>query len=241
MVRKGSIDKAKNFLLVHKWLNSNIRSILDESDAILQAKYQLIYTIGDEMPLNGGAARWTVIQALFKCIPQRMKQLHAMYGDEKIEFDNARTIDDRRDIFPPCRILDDSIYAELKQLLIEDFLNGEVKVVFSEIVDAAKQKIRRILNEKEIDEETFRSMIDEYPTEKQHILLILGGLLRFEVLRLVLTKRWRVNYGVNEKGTRKMAIPFKAKDVAAEMTEFGHTDVALCFTHLSYYYSGKSF
>lgn len=36
-----------------------------------------------------------------------------------------------------------------------------------------------------------------------------------------------------------MAIPFKAKDVAAEMTEFGHPDVAICLTQLSYYYSGN--
>lgn len=45
-VRKGEIDLAKSFLSVHKWLNENVRNILDESDAILQANYQLIYTMG---------------------------------------------------------------------------------------------------------------------------------------------------------------------------------------------------
>lgn len=74
----------------------------------------------------------------------------------------------------------------------------------------------------------------------QDTILILAGLLKYEVLRVVLSKRWRVNYGVFDKGHRKMAIPFKAKDVAAEMTEFGQPDVAIAFTHLSYYYSGLS-
>ena len=35
-----------------------------------------------------------------------------------------------------------------------------------------------------------------------------------------------------------MAVPFRAKDIAAEYTEFGHPDVALILTQLSYYYSG---
>ncbi|CAF2626053.1 unnamed protein product [Rotaria sp. Silwood2] len=35
-----------------------------------------------------------------------------------------------------------------------------------------------------------------------------------------------------------MAVPFRAKDVAADRTEFGHPDVALVLTQLSYYYSG---
>ena len=35
-----------------------------------------------------------------------------------------------------------------------------------------------------------------------------------------------------------MAVPFRAKDVASDRTEFGHPDVALILTHLSYYFSG---
>ncbi|CAF2934843.1 unnamed protein product [Rotaria sp. Silwood2] len=35
-----------------------------------------------------------------------------------------------------------------------------------------------------------------------------------------------------------MVIPFRAKDVAADKTEFGHPDVALVLAQLSYYYSG---
>lgn len=248
MVCKGQATVANHFLLAHKWINSNVRSILDESDAILQAKYQLIYTVGDQLPLDGGAARWVVIQALLKRIPHQMKRLYEQYGDDKIEFEEnylqnkcifgGDAIDFRSDVFTPCRILDASIYDELKQALIDDFLNGEINVIFSEIVATAKNEIIRLLRDKTVNKQTFDAIIKEFPIEKQHILLILGGLLRFEVLRLVLTKRWRINYGVNKKGTRKMAIPFKAKDVAAEMTEFGHPDVALCFTQLSYYYSG---
>ena len=57
---------------------------------------------------------------------------------------------------------------------------------------------------------------------------------------VALRKRYRVNYGINPNPTfnRLMAVPFRAKDVPTERTEFGHPDVALVLTQLSYYYSG---
>lgn len=101
------------------------------------------------------------------------------------------------------------------------------------------KKVKVLLEDESISVETFNDIISYFSENEQNILLILRGLLRFDVLKLVLTKRWRVNYGVNVKSARKMAVPFKAKDVAAENTEFGHPDLAICLTHLSYYYSGK--
>lgn len=83
------------------------------------------------------------------------------------------------------------------------------------------------------------SIIEKFSLKEQNAIMILSGLLRFEVLKLVLTKRWRVDYGVDENGKRKMAIPFKAKDVASEINEFGHPDTAICLTQISYYYSGN--
>ena len=65
------------------------------------------------------------------------------------------------------------------------------------------------------------------------------------MLFFVLNCRWRVNYGVDisedlqEKILRrKLEIPFRAKDIPMQRTEFGHVDVAILFTLLSYYYSG---
>lgn len=37
-----------------------------------------------------------------------------------------------------------------------------------------------------------------------------------------------------------MAIPFKAKDVGAEIVEFGHLDVTICLTQISFYCEGLS-
>ncbi|XP_055301272.1 uncharacterized protein LOC129567922 [Sitodiplosis mosellana] len=230
---------AKQLLDLHKWTNTNVRSILDESDAILNAKYQLIYTVGNQKQPDGDSHRWLVAQALLKRVPIHMHRLYTEYGKEKVEFGHNHDGNCRTDIFTPCRILDDSVYDALKDALIDDFFAGRIDIDFPGIDDAKKPSLKYLLSNKAIDRSTLRT-IEVFSEEKQNIILILSGLLRFEVLKLALTKRWRVNYGVDVKGQRKMAIPFKAKDVAAEMTEFGHPDVAVCLTQMSYYYSGLS-
>ncbi|XP_031638985.1 uncharacterized protein LOC116351075 [Contarinia nasturtii] len=247
-IERLEFEIAAQFVSVQKWINANVRSILDESDAILHAKYQLIYTLGAQLPLDGGADRWNVIQAILKCVPEHMKQLNLKHGPEKVEFDEiyverghvfgGHKVNYRADVFTPCRILDPDIYTVLKSYLIEDFLEGRLNLIFPEMQPAAKDGLRHLLTEKNINKEKLDAILKDFSPRERNILMTLSGMLRFEVLKLVLMRRWRVNYGVNDKGNRKMAIPFKAKDVAAELTEFGHPDVALCFTYLSYYYSG---
>ena len=240
-IQNQEIEVAKRSLQVHKWLNKNVRNVLDESDAILQAKYQLIYTVGDKQKPDGESLRWLITQAVLKRVPVHMHRLYTEYGKDKIEFDE-RYVENgkvRSDVFTPCRILDGTVFEELKKALIDDFLDGRLDIDFKEISESKEEKIRHILSEKAINRETFLNIKCKFILDEHiHTILILCGLLRFEVLKLILTKRWRVHYGVNANGKRKMAIPFKAKDVAAETTEFGHPDVAVCFTQLSYYYSG---
>lgn len=249
-IQKRDFEAAKNFLNVHKWLNANVRNILDESDAILQANYQLIYTVGNQLKPDGESQRWTVIQAVLKRVPYHMKNLYKEYGKDKIEFDSKYTknkniygctmIGHRTDVFTPCRIIDEMIFEELKTRLVDDFLAGRMDIEFHEIDESSQRALRELLTQKTVDKKPSH-LVDHFQLSEQNTIMILSGLLRFEVLKLVLTKRWRVNYGVDTNGSlRKMAIPFKAKDIAAEMTEFGHPDVAICFTQLSYYYSGKS-
>ena len=49
--------------------------------------------------------------------------------------------------------------------------------------------------------------------------------------------RWRVDCGLALKCTM-LAVPYRAKDVPAPKAEFGHPDMAILLTCLSYYYGG---
>ena len=74
------------------------------------------------------------------------------------------------------------------------------------------------------------------PAVKQKLYLV-RGLLVHRILLLALKKRWNVQYGLHP--TRDpIAVPFHAKGVPSEQAEWGHPDVAILFTCLSFYYGG---
>ncbi|XP_031624364.1 uncharacterized protein LOC116341417 [Contarinia nasturtii] len=239
---------AEKYLSVQSWLNSNIRGILDESDAILKPKYQLVYTVGNQLPLDGGVPRWLIIQSVLKCVPYHMARLYKKHGPDSIEYDEnyvrnnhvfgaLKTIRNRSDIFNPCRILKESVFEELKEAILDDLFADKLDITWPEVNTETKHLIKRFLSQCDAP---FEVICKDLSKDVQNTILILCGLLQFGVLRFMLVKRWRVNYGVNKNGLRKMAIPFRAKDVAAENTEFGHSDIAIGLTQLSYYYSGLS-
>lgn len=69
-------------------------------------------------------------------------------------------------------------------------------------------------------------------------LLILRGLFSSDILLHALKdKRFRVHYGLDLSRT-PVAIPFRAKDFPSLRSEFGHPDVTIVLTCLSYYYRG---
>lgn len=86
------------------------------------------------------------------------------------------------------------MFEHLKASLIDDFLGGRIDIVFPEIVASMKNTLRRVLSQKIIDTKTFKT-IRTFELNSRQTIMILSGLLRFEVLKLMLMKRWRVNYG----------------------------------------------
>lgn len=236
MIQKNEHEIANQFLTAQKWLNTNIRSILDESDAILQPKYQLIYTVGNQLSLDGGVQRWIVMQAVLKRIPYHMNVLYKNNCNDTVEFNEKYFLHNRPDAFIPCRIIKESVYSDLKKAIIDDLFADKLDITLPEMDALTRTNVEHFLNQR--SGVRFETISEDLSLDVQNAILILNGLLQFDVLKLMLQKRWRVNYGINKKGPRKMAVPFRAKDVAAELTEFGHPDVAIGFTHLSYYYSG---
>lgn len=128
----------KIFLFVEKFI---IRTM---SDAILHAKYQLIYTVGKQIQIDGGSKRWFVTQALLKRVPYHMKRLYDELGEKYDEFNvvyvrngnvyGAPKVDYRDDVFTSCRILDEqTIFPLLKEAPIEDFLDGKTKLHFPKL------------------------------------------------------------------------------------------------------------
>ncbi|CAL8134338.1 unnamed protein product [Orchesella dallaii] len=224
---------------IEKWLRQHVRDIVDESDEIFSVKYQLIYTTGHQLNIDGGNMRWVVCQKLLQILPKVASQLFDKFGPNIVEF-NKKEAKSNSEQFTHFRILNNECKHDFHGLIADTLLDGKVDLLGIILKKQERALVKAFLVDENISEDDHNLVkkfkgIDE---EKKLILLLVSGYLRRGVFFSAFSKRWRVEYGVNNKGDKLMAVPFRAKDVAAERTEFGHPDMAIVLTQLSYYYSG---
>ncbi|CAF1186849.1 unnamed protein product [Rotaria sordida] len=224
--RRQEFNVARSMLATQRQLKKYVRDILDESDEILHVKYQLIYTVGNQQEVDEGSERWKTIQKILELAKKHAADISKQFHDNV-----CYKAPDRKSTFPQFRLQTSEPFLLLCQKIAKDWIDSrnyryEDKQVISIFILETNSSVEHL--------------VDKFPHLDIQLFLIIRGLLSSEVLLVTLKKRYRVNYGVNPSPifNRLMAVPFRAKDVVADRTEFGHPDVALVLTHLSYYYSG---
>ena len=228
------IEKAKPFLDAQRWLDDNARDILDESDEILNERYQLIYTLGIPEPLQGQPDRWQVIQTLFSLLKKELGELATAYPDGV----EVETVQAHR--FPRTRI----IGHECGQSLLKSIADQIVfkKTIFSTPFRTYPPEMRTLafqfITEIKITQDD-NERLQEQCSKSFELLLLLRGLIAHGVILSGLEKRWRVDYGLDPSRSM-LAVPYRAKDCPAPRAEFGHPDMIIVLTCLSYYYNGLS-
>jgi hypothetical protein len=199
---------------------------------------QVVYTIGEQKDIGGGNLRWKLSQSVLHSARRHFGSMLDQFGSDAIEFKEA---DEGPSAFPHIRLLYDELNTSLCERIVEDILGGrDEDLAIRELQNFQKELIRKfVLDDSTVSLEQIRGVL---PREGPllHIVLILRGLLCYGVLMHALRMRWRVEFGVRPSGRPKMAVPFRAKDVPVERAEYGHPDVAIMLTQLSYYNSGLS-
>ena len=222
----GSVTKT--LLASQCWLFKNSRDILDESDEILSVKYQLVYTSGVQEPLQDHPERWIRVQNILHCARKHAYQMLEVFPN------GLKVEQTEREVFPIIRILDTAAGVHLSNCVAKEVLMQEGFRLLPR--RARKAALKFITCE---DSEVNASVLDRYRgTGLWNHLLLLRGLLGCGILRFVLEKkRWRVDYGLDPSRTL-LAVPYRAKDVPTLRADFGHPDVAVALSCLSYYYGG---
>ena len=220
-------------------VNAKARDVLDESDLLLHVKYQVVYTVGEQMNLDGGALRWKVSQSVLQSVQRCCESLLQKFGSEAIEFKRAN---EEPFAFPHIRLLRESLNDDLCKMIADDILRGgDDNLPLRELRHDVADRVRSFILPKSMpDVDVSLEEIEEifHTGPILDCILILRGLLCYGVLFHALQMRWRVQYGVRPSGIPKMAVPFRAKDVPVERAEYGHPDVAIMLTQISYYNSG---
>jgi len=237
-----NLSASFNLHRVLHYLKDCCRDVLDECDMILSPKIQLLYTLGTPVNFDGHEIRWALPAACLSTIGRIASKLKHKFSNKAVE-----VLEDNTDVshYPGFRLLDSShkqsVMKEIQSEVFNDIVYNVAKSYIHSLVkpnlegDELVDFERFVKSDTKLDADS----LSRLPKNLHSIALILRGYLAFDVLESILMKRWRVNYGAHP--TRKkyqMAVPFQAKDVASERTEFGHPDVALSLTYSHYYNKG---
>ncbi|KAF8434504.1 hypothetical protein L210DRAFT_3649011 [Boletus edulis BED1] len=246
----GASGNASEWLKLQKWLYSHARDILDESDEILHARFQLVYTMGPQQHIDGYPDRWTITQRVLRLVKKHVHSL-SRYAPDSIEYENHSP-----GSFPHVRIVRQApgVGQRLISLIVEDVMSGKLpNLNFQDVSPPAlRDAIRSFISDANVLQvPATAKKVEEYAkcSDQSHLwsgLLLLRGLFTSDILLFSLTeRRWRVDYGPDlaylwHPPRTMLAVPYRAKDMPASNTQFGHPDLTIILTCLSYYYAGLS-
>ena len=230
----GHIEQANYMMKLQEWLMSECRNILDECDHMLAVKTQLIYPSGAQTMVDGHPDRWKLVQDLLKLVKAHLGSLRRDFPK------SIEVIDRSRGTFPTVYLLTPEVKDALMHRLIDAVVSGDGGIL---PIDACSPddiaSVNSFLREAQFPKATALKIAGVFKenTNARQRLLLLRGLFVHKILLLGLSKRWNVQYGID---TRRdpIAVPYKAKGIASDQAEFGHPDVSIILTCLSFYYSG---
>lgn len=219
------------------------RDIVDESDENFSVKFELVYTMGTQRPLELSPQRWTVIQQLLDLV--------RMYAPGvKEEFPRSIEVGEQRPgSFPRTRLLHSNAGEALSERIAKHVCNIGIDCLpISRQPKRTRDAVLSYCLEPELTTDQIAAVEDDGPggfftKTTQGPLLLVRGLLAGGVLDFCFgQKRWRVNYGphTTRSPPTKLSVPYRAKDSPAPRSEFSHPDVVIVLTSLSYYYAGLS-
>ncbi|KAG1873801.1 hypothetical protein F4604DRAFT_1765091 [Suillus subluteus] len=229
----GQSSLATPLLNTQRWLDMHTRDILDESDELLHVRFQLVYTMGDQQHLEDYPDRWTTTQQVMTLVAKHARLVHQEFP-LGVEFQSDATA-----TFP-LRVLDVRAGERLVGLVCDDILAGNLpNFAFGHVPRHMIDSIREYLTLSIIDPQLLRNVRNYCAgSSLWNGLLLIRGLLAHGILIYTMKdRRWRVDYGLDPRRTM-LAVPYRAKDVPSSRAEFGHPDIAVALTCLSYYYKG---
>ncbi|KAL9002774.1 MAG: hypothetical protein Q9188_004316 [Gyalolechia gomerana] len=233
----GRMSESTYMIKLQAWFARIARDILDECDHMLAVKTQLIYPSGAQSLVDGHPNRWKLVQTLLKLVKTHLNHLRCEYPR------GLEIIDRIPGAFSTVYFLDQPVKDVFMERLTDSVLRGDggllpVQECSPEEVAYAADFLRHA----QFTRFTASKVAQVFQTKKdvRLQLLLLRGLLVHKILLLGLGKRWNVQYGIHPLRD-PIAVPFRSKGIPSDQAEFGHPDVSIILTCLSFYNTGLSF
>jgi hypothetical protein len=228
------IDEAQNMIGVQRWMDRYCRDVLDESDFTLAVRTQLIYPSGPQLPVDGHPNRWRISEIVLDLVARHVCILEHDYPH------SIEVVSRGASTFPAIHFLRDDVESVLVERIINDICSSNTYLLPMWECDSFQgEAIKQFLSQETLGQDVAKCVSSCFPAKREtaKTLLLLRGLFAHRILILCLKKRWNVQYGLHPKRI-PMSVPFHAKGVPSEQAEWGHADVAIILTCLSFYFHG---
>lgn len=219
--RQEDVAVSQNLRRMQDWLTRHSRDILDESDEILHVRYQLVYTVGQQQPMEDHPDRWTTTQQMLSLVERHVSMLKHRFPDDFM----YETGPGGR--FPFIRIMPDAKEAvqELVIAIAKDALDGRVpNLNFVRLSHGVRAMALLFLTQKEFPEREYYSLKQGCDSSMWKGLLLLRGLLASGILVFALReKHYRVDYGLDPSRLLS-AVPYHAKVIIQSTHSLVHAN-----------------
>ncbi|KAI9684828.1 MAG: hypothetical protein M1829_000203 [Trizodia sp. TS-e1964] len=226
------ISEGSLMVNVQKWLSKRARDLLDECDNILSLRTQLIYPSGTQKTVDGHPHRWEVIETLLSQVDKHLYHLHGAFPQsiEVVRREKGR--------FPVVYLLCKDVEDELLSLLADE-IHQVQSFLLSEYSESDRILIKGFILKADPGPKVMSALSQLFYNKpaKWKILHLLRGLFVHRILLMAFKKRWNVQYGLHPNRD-PIAVPYHAKGTPSDQAEWGHPDVAIIFTCLSFFYEG---
>ena len=229
--------EAKYMMRIQAWFARKARDVLDECDHMLAVQTQLIYPSGSSSPVDGHPDRWKFVQGLLKLAKTLFNRIHREYPS------SMEIINRAPGAFPTVYFLDQTIKDRFVARLTDSVLRGDGGLI--PIQECSREELAStsdFLRQARFAKSSAPKVAQIFKHKKQVRLqvLLLRGLLVHKILLMGLSKRWNVQYGIHPLRD-PVAVPFRSKGMPSDQAEFGHPDVSILLTCLSFYHTGLNF
>lgn len=229
----GKTLEASSMIKVQKWISQRSRDVIDECDNILALRTQLIYPSGSQKTVDGHPQRWEVAEALLSQINGHLHNLQRAYPR------SIEVIPRGHGGFPVLFFLRKDVEDELIHRLVDDVYHGRTSILPADLSKEQRTCIKQFISQAQVDPDVSQSISTMFPDKPafRRVVYLLRGLLVHRILLMTLKKRCNVQYGLHQNRD-PIAVPYHAKGTPSDQAEWGHPDVAILFTCLSFYHDG---
>jgi hypothetical protein len=232
----SKMSTAVDMIRFQDWLTKHCRDVLDECDFTLSVKTQLNYPSGPVMPVDFHPYRWQLAQELLGLVVSHLRALQHKHP-------RGIQVTPRRDgaSFPIVSFLRTGTENTLHDLLVADICSGRLTLLRPaySTTQQTRSAVHEVLYKTDLSAKSLGHAARCFANTSlaRDVLLLVRGLLLHRILVLCLGKRWNIQYGLHP-ARDPVAVPYEAKGKPSEQAEYGHPDVAILFTCLSFYYAG---